>query len=662
MRPSSRFCSIPASKFNLPYCEAFCRRLIAIAPSTCDNVKGLCWFKALSSKQFRIKLWHVPAFCVLAIALFYTIRLQNLFDSYSRLLNSRKPRDTEIIAKSLTLIEEAGGRGKLEGSVTQLIEGSHRNTAVMVFKEGRKYPDLIVQPKNHIEQDAFRLAIAQWNEEPFGGDLYKQGVTFCHPKKLPFCLGGDTYHLIATRQSLNEGSYELMLVTNIDRSVGAEYLASTIALTILLAAMAGAIVPGLLSLTVSVRRVTKSVRYEGISPSWYWAKEVVALFEAIKDYKASTALYKVQIDQSTSGQMIVRSMGIQEAIIYSPNKAIASISGYTQAELEGQPLNLIVPEEFHKYHFGLGVYHSERKRRVGMAAYAEGCPFHGAMASEIVGRDRTVDLKCKNGSIRKVVLGVYYVGRNDLGEDEWAGVVTDVSELVQAVAKATEAKEENLRLTQAWSHDLKGHAKGVWDELSDLRRLGVELKTEAERVCFDSAIARAELTYNLIQNTRDLGDLELKLRDVLTHEIRDRIKLTHGARNLVFKWPDQEYFVRIDMDRFISMGMNNLIENAFKYSLGTNPEVIVGLKVDGEFAKFFVQDFGLGMDEAGQAKVMSGNFGSRVRLNPQIPGTGQGIFSARRVFKAHDAELNLKSQLGQGSVFVVKLRLGQKSE
>jgi signal transduction histidine kinase len=597
----------------------------------------------------RIRLSTIPVFIVIVIGLFYVLRLNDLFDSYSRLIISRKPRDSDLVVRSLRMTEQAGSKRTAAENLAELTTDIHRNTTFLLFSLGREYPDRIIQPKNELSSDAVRVAIVKWNDTPFGGDLYDKGITFQ--------LNGDTYHLISKRQTLAEKTYELVALTNIDRTVSAEYQTSAIALTILILLMSGAILPTLLSLTISVKETDESVRNSKVQPKAFWSKEVTRLWENIKGYKTETHLYKIQIDQSTSGQMIVRSRGIEEAIVYNPNIALSSISGYTQEELEEQPLNMIVPEQYHHFHKGLGVFDDIKKRRVGMAAYAEGCPFHGHKASSIVGRDRTVELLHKNGSIRKVVLGVFYVGKNEDGFDEWVGVVTDVTDLTQAIAKATEAKAENLQLIQAWSHDLKGQAKGVFDELSTLARLKPHFDTEAERICFDTALARAELTFNLITNTRDLGDLDLKLKPVSSNEIIDRIRLIHSDKNIKFKWPENELFVDIDIDRFISMGFNNLIENAFKYSPGSNPEVIVGLKVDKGFAKFFVQDFGLGMDEAGQAKVMAGNFGSRVRLNPDIEGTGQGIFSAKRVFKAHGADLTLKSQLGQGSIFVVKVEL-----
>jgi hypothetical protein len=602
--------------------------------------------------SFRVRLASVPIFCVVIIALFYTLRLQGLFDSYSRLIISRKPRDTELVERAMKMVKEAGSKRTIAEDITELTTDIHRNTACLLFGMGREYPDLIVQPERSLSSKAIRTAIDRWNSEPFGSKLYQEG--------LQLSIEGETYHLIARRETVGETTYEFVLLSNIDRAVVKEYTYSAIALGILMTLMCAAILPTLLSVTSSIKRTRESVRVSGIKPRWYWTKEVVDLWQDIENYKIAAHLYKIQIDQSTSGQMIVRSKGMAEAIIYNPNLALAKISGHAQSELEGRPLNKIVPAAYHHFHKGLGTFDDELKRRVGMMSYAEGCPFHGNQKSRIVGRDRTVNLLHKDGSTRKVVLGVYYVGKNEDETDEWVGVVTDVTELTGAIAKATEAKNENLQLIQAWSHDLKGHAKGVFDELSTLKRLKPEFKTDAERISFEAALDRSGLTFKIIQNTRDLGDLEIKPQRTSTKEILDRINLIHRDKNIKYNWPETEHFIDMDIDRFISMGFNNLIENAFKYSLGSNPEVVVGLKIDKGFAKFFVQDFGLGMDEAGQAKVMAGNFGSRVRLNPQIEGTGQGIFSAKRVFKAHDAELSLKSKLGQGSIFVVKVKMGDK--
>ena len=602
---------------------------------------------------FRFRIQSIPFIVGFLLLLILVRRSQQNWQNLARLVEDRKYYDLVAISNGIEYIDRPPLKSKrdIQEAMAGVVRGAHRNT-VFMLGESRYGPEIVVQPTNKFTDDEILKGQAVWANGSYYKQIYsKNGFTFK--------FQGKTFQAVARQIHLNKTTFELLSLTCISRSIGNIYHKSLLDLTLLLAAVAFIVLVVLSASSRAVVHYAKdiSAKRKSIKRAWY-PEEIRLAVDNYNNFLSSERLYKIQIEQSTSGQMIIRSRGLEEAIIHSANKAMETISGHTQAELKNQPLNLIVPKQFHHYHFGIGAFDPDLGRRVGMHAYASGCPFHGHQKSRLIGIDRTVDVIHKDGSTRKAVLGIYYVGKNDAGEDEWSGTFTDVTELTDAVAKAEEAKEENLRLTQAWSHDLKGHAKGVWDELSDLKRLGVTLKTDAEQVCFNAAIARAELTYNLIQNTRDLGDLELSLKLVSTNEIRDRIHLTHGSKNIKYKWPDQEYFVEIDIDRFISMGMNNLIENAFKYSTGTDPEVVLGLKIGEGFAKFFVQDFGLGMDEAGQAKVMAGNFGSRVRLNPQIPGTGQGIFSAQRVFKAHNAVLSLKSQLGQGSVFIVKIKLG----
>lgn len=622
--------------------------------------------------KIRLKLWHVPVFCILAIALFYITRLQNLFDSYSRLIINRKPHDMALIAKSLRLIEEAGGTEKIESSIRQLGEDSQRNTAILLLKEQRKYPNLIIQPRNRIEQGVIRKAISRWNEEPFGGKLYQRGVSFCSGGFL--CLGG-TYHLIATRQSVLEGSYELLLVTNLDKSIEPEYLESTIALTALLAAMAGAIIPGLLSLTISIRRTTESVRRDGISPSWYWTQEVIELFETIKAYKIGSELYKVQIDQSTSGQMIVRSKGTEEALIYSPNKAIAKISGYTQAELEGKPLNLIVPEEFHKFHTGSGAYDSKRKRRVGMAAYVMGCPFHGEQASSIFERDRTVDLKHKDGSIRKIILGVHYLGKNESGEDEWAGAMTDVTALVDAIAKAESLAKDTQNITHIFAHDLKAgevaSAKAgeyITETAKDLieyfRQVGT-LDKSIERslgfiVKYSSRItASCQNNFALIDQRNKLHDLKERITPE-PHKITDifegvDVSFNRTDGKLIFVDEcSPETTVQVDIALFLS-ALKNLVKNGFAYN--DSIEKIIEIKVVQKNGKIVLSVADNGVGFPAEYILTWGQIqGQAARLDLNSEGSGTGLYSVRRIIEAHNgATIELESEQGVGSCFTITL-------
>jgi signal transduction histidine kinase len=65
----------------------------------------------------------------------------------------------------------------------------------------------------------------------------------------------------------------------------------------------------------------------------------------------------------------------------------------------------------------------------------------------------------------------------------------------------------------------------------------------------------------------------------------------------------------------------------------------------------------MGMTPEGVKKIMGEGFGIGVRLAPEYEGTGLGLYSAKQIFKAHQAKMSVQSVLGQGSLFFVKLPL-----
>lgn len=656
--------------------------IIAIALQKCENTRdfpnldllrqsALRLFSIVNGQQiFRIKLWYIPIFCGIVIATFYVVRLQNLFDSFSRLIVNRKPHDMEIISKSLALIEEAGGKDKIEKNIAALAEGGHRNTAFLLFRLGRHYPDLIVQPKNSISQDVIRAAINKWGAETFGGLLYQNGFTTK--------IKSHNYHLIARRKSVREGSYELFLITNIDRSISEEYQASTIALTILLIAMSAAIFPALLSVTVSVKRNTEFLRDNEVSPSFYWTEEVYYLFTSIKQYKIESELAKTQINQSTSGQVVVKALGQEEGIMYNPNKALSEITGYTYTELNGKPLNLIVQKQFHHFHKGIGAFDEKLGRRVGMNAYASGCPFHGHQKSKIVGRDRTVDLLHKDGSVRKIILGVDYIGKDDDGKDTWVGVITDVTELSDAVAKAEAFAKDVQNITHIFAHDLKAGeiasakageyvtetAKDLIVYLRDAGHLDKEIERSLNFIAkYSSRItASCQNNFALIDQRNKLHDLADRITPEphLIKEIFDGIDVSFNRSDgkLVFvdECPDGTK-AHIDIALFLS-AMKNLVKNGFAYNTSIDKTIEIKAAIENDQILFSVKDNGIGFPPD-YIKTWGQIQGQAARLDPSREGSGTGLFSVRRIIEAHKgASVDLISEQGVGSTFSIKVGIG----
>jgi signal transduction histidine kinase len=97
-----------------------------------------------------------------------------------------------------------------------------------------------------------------------------------------------------------------------------------------------------------------------------------------------------------------------------------------------------------------------------------------------------------------------------------------------------------------------------------------------------------------------------------------------------------------------------LLDNAIKYS--TDKKLIkAGVEKKGDEAVIWVQDFGKGIAKEDQRII----FDHFVRLSSpdvhDVKGYGIGLSIAKAIVKDHEGSLSLKSKLGEGSTFFVKL-------
>lgn len=122
-----------------------------------------------------------------------------------------------------------------------------------------------------------------------------------------------------------------------------------------------------------------------------------------------------------------------------------------------------------------------------------------------------------------------------------------------------------------------------------------------------------------------------------------------------------EYEGELVLDRLhISNVFNNLIENAVKYS---HEEPIVTIKVfpedDGVYIKFTDKGIGISPDQID--RIFDRMY--RIQLGDlySAPGTGIGLYYAKKVIDAHQGAIFVNSVLGEGSCFEVFLPYNQQA-
>jgi len=97
----------------------------------------------------------------------------------------------------------------------------------------------------------------------------------------------------------------------------------------------------------------------------------------------------------------------------------------------------------------------------------------------------------------------------------------------------------------------------------------------------------------------------------------------------------------------------NLLENAIKYGQG-NP-VDARLASDGAFAVLEVTDRGIGISPDSLARIFE-KYERAVSIE-NISGLGLGLYISRAVVEQHGGAIEVRSRLGEGSVFTVRLPL-----
>ena len=114
----------------------------------------------------------------------------------------------------------------------------------------------------------------------------------------------------------------------------------------------------------------------------------------------------------------------------------------------------------------------------------------------------------------------------------------------------------------------------------------------------------------------------------------------------------EPYNVYLD-SKLLTQVLANLINNAFKYSLGKkNPELVIDFRA--KELVISVKDYGIGIPKAEVLKLFQPFF--RANNVTEIKGTGLGLSIAKEYVEINNGEIAVQSILGEGSCFEITFR------
>lgn len=106
----------------------------------------------------------------------------------------------------------------------------------------------------------------------------------------------------------------------------------------------------------------------------------------------------------------------------------------------------------------------------------------------------------------------------------------------------------------------------------------------------------------------------------------------------------------------------NLVSNAIKFRRKEVPLAVSirGWVVDGRMLEVSVRDNGIGFEEKYREKIFQ--VFQRLHGRSEYEGTGIGLAVCARVVESHGGTIDVRSEPGEGTVFVVTLPLAEKVE
>jgi len=334
-------------------------------------------------------------------------------------------------------------------------------------------------------------------------------------------------------------------------------------------------------------------------------------------------------------------------VIVLVNDQMTRLTGYTREELEGQRLELLLPERYKYKHVALREDFSRhpRVREMGAGYDLTLCtkdhrelPVEVSLSPLKVGRDEVIFTIATVRDIteRKRV-------REELQHHADA-LARSNAELEQFAYVASHDLQEPLRMISGYVQLLQRRYKGKLDASAD----------EFIKYAVDGTKRMQELITDLLTYSR----VNAKGVDLVPTPLGDVVKRVLQSLEFAIQECHADINVgplpTILADR-TQMGQlfQNLIANAIKFHGDKPPKVTVTAKqVDG-FWEIMVKDEGIGIAKEYQEKIFV--IFQRLHTRDKYPGTGIGLAICKKIVESHKGSIRVESEPGKGTAFYIRI-------
>jgi two-component system, OmpR family, sensor histidine kinase SenX3 len=183
------------------------------------------------------------------------------------------------------------------------------------------------------------------------------------------------------------------------------------------------------------------------------------------------------------------------------------------------------------------------------------------------------------------------------------------------------------------------------------RRLADRMLNEAHRI---GRMIQELLEHCRADPLRDSGNETVPVAAVVA-EALDHVRPAAHAKDIRLEFVDDAPNTLVDGSRVqLVAAVRNLIENAVKYS-PEHATVAVATTEAAGAVSIGVRDAGIGIDAGHLSKIFERYYRTDAARSRDPQGNGLGLAIVRLIVERHGGDVDVRSQPGRGSTFVVRL-------
>lgn len=368
----------------------------------------------------------------------------------------------------------------------------------------------------------------------------------------------------------------------------------------------------------------------------------------IKQVKAEENFHLVT--ESATTALIMVEKGGEISLV---NSQAEILFGYTQSELLGQPIEILIPERFRTKHV---VYRNN---------------FFLEPKTRALGTNRDLSGRKKDGTEVPIEIGL-----NPIKTTEGISVLASVVDITARKkaeeiikTKSIELEKSNKELEHfayVASHDLQEPlrmvasytqllAKKYSDELDDNAREYISFAVDGVKRM--QQLIDDLLKYSRIGTQRKSPEI-ISCKEIIDTILKDmKLTINETGTKVTFSELPEITGDKVQLTQLFQ----NLIANAIKYGKKEEtPQINISYeKKEGEYL-FSVQDNGIGFDKQFAHRIFV--IFQRLHTRQEYPGTGIGLAICKKIVEQHAGKIWVDSEPGKGSTFYFTLPTKEKHE